>query len=412
MPSRLFHVFRILLRAFIPLGVLGAGMASYYFLAQEVGDEEKPRSNVQMIRTRVAALDVIDYLVTIRTQGIVQSINEVTISAEVSGRVTVVRPEFEVGAYFSEGDVLLEVDSRDYETALAVAKAEQQSAESALKLAQINHDRTRKLFDRKGASEAEVNQSDATQAQAQAALNSAVAAVEQAERDLERTKIRAPFHGRVRQKDIGPGHSVGVGTPLGIVFAVDYAEVRLPIAGRELQYLDLPEHNGDAPVAVELKDAIHPQDGVVWQAEIVRTEGALDQDSLELFAIARIRDPFGLSSGSAPLRIGQPVEAFIAGAVLNNVVALPRKAVRQLDRVNLIHATEHTLKSQTIKPLWSDREHVIVDAGAVDTESLLATTQIVYAANGAKVEIISDSDGGKVVEETASLPSGNSQSAN
>ncbi|MCH7708862.1 MAG: HlyD family efflux transporter periplasmic adaptor subunit, partial [Myxococcales bacterium] len=163
------------------------------------------------------------------------------------------------------------------------------------------------LIQKNGVSEAVVDESLAIRSQAAAELDSAIAQLEQAKRDLERTKIRAPFDGRVRQKAVGLGQSVGLATALGVVFAIDFAEVRLPIAGRELQFLDLPEMADDAPVEVELRDAINEASETVWKATIIRTEGALDKDTLELFAIARVDDPFGLKSEHPPLRIGQPV---------------------------------------------------------------------------------------------------------
>ncbi len=244
------------------------------------------------------------------------------------------------------------------------------------------------LFRRNYGSEAAVNQAVAAHEQANADLDGATAQLEQAKRDLERTKILAPFDGRVREQAVGLGQSVGPGTALGVVFAIDFAEVRLPIAGRELQYLDLPELPDDAPVEVELRDAISESSEMVWNATIVRTEGALDEDSLELFAIARIDDPFGRKSGHPPLRIGQPVVASIAGKVLNNVVALPRGAVRQLDQVFLVDKTELTLIAKTIVPIWSNAEHVIVRDPFIEDGALLSTTSLVYAPDGAKVEII------------------------
>lgn len=407
-----FHPIRVFIRALVPLGIVGAGVMAYVTLANNVVEDEKPPAEVQTIRTRVTDLKVSDYQVVITTQGIVQPINEVTVSAEVSGQVVSVSPQFEAGSYFAKGDVLLQLDDRDYKTAVTVAKAQELSAKSALELATLNHDRIQKLFDRNGASSiAEVNQSAATQAQAQASLDSATAAVEQAERDLERTSIIAPFSGRVRSKEIGLGHSVGIGAPLGRVFAVDYAEVRLPIAGRELRFLNLPEHTGDAPVEVELRDAISRSDDV-WRAQIVRTEGALDPDSLELFAIARIEDPFGLQTGEPPLRIGQPVQASIEGKVLHKVVALPRKAVRQLDKINLVERDELTLMPLTIEAVWSDEEHIIVRKCEVDPSALLATTPIVYAVEGSKVEIISDSQIATSPEATAAVPAEDGAKAN
>lgn len=410
--SNVINLFRILFRGIIPLAVLAAGVFTYLHLSKGINEELTPPEEEKQIQTRVAEIHATDYQVQISTQGIVQPINTITLSAQVSGQIVDVSPQFEVGAYFSEGDVLLQVDDRDYRTAVEVAKAAYLSASSARDLAQLNHDRTEKLFLKKGVSEAEVNQSAATLAQAEAAVASATSAVEQAERDLERTAILAPFSGRVREKNIGLGHSVGIGTPLGVVFGVDYAEVRLPIASREMQYLTLPEHAGDEPVAVELRDALQETSPAVWDARIVRTEGTLDQDSLELFAIARIEDPFGLKTGDAPLRIGQPVQASIAGATLTDVVRLPRDAVRQLDRINLINKDDLTLLPGTIAAIWSDEDHIIVRRSDIPPGTMLAMTPIVYPVEGATVEVIPDTEIPVRLEETAAIPSKGQSKAN
>jgi len=127
---------------------------------------------------------------------------------------------------------------------------------------------------------------------AKANVDSATALLEQVKRNLERTKVRAPFDGRVRQRTVGLGQSVGTGTALGTVFAIDFAEVRLPIAARDMAFLTLPEGPEDPPIDVKLRDALN-HDETAWTAKIIRTEGALDENSLDLFAIARGRNGSG-----------------------------------------------------------------------------------------------------------------------
>ena len=386
--------FGILTRVALPVLMIAAGVYAYQQLAVEVEKEaEPPPPEQQQIRTRVAELIRQDYPVVINKNGIVQPHNEVLLSAEVSGQVVHISQRFEVGAYFSSGDVLVELDDRDYKNALAMAKAQYDGAAAALELAKLDLSRQQQLVRRDAASVADLNQAVATKAQAEASLDSAETAVKQAQQNLERTKIRAPFDGRVRQRELGLGQTVGVGTPLGLVFAVDFAEVRLPIAGPELQYLDLPEQAGDTPIDVELRDGINPANETVWQAQIVRTEGTLDENSLELFAIARIDDPFGLQTGHPPLRIGQPVIGSISGKLLKNVIAIPRASIRQLDQVYLIDKETLKIQAKTIDPVWSDEQYLLIRDPDVEAGAFVATTRIVYAPDGAQVEIISDSGG-------------------
>lgn len=98
---------------------------------------------------------------------------------------------------------------------------------------------------------------------------------------------------------------------------------------------------------------------------IIRTEGALDEATLALFAVARVEDPFGRQSGQPPLRVGQPVTGTIRGRTLNQVVVLPRGAVRELDRIFLVDPAEFTLSSRSVVPVWSDERHVIVRDPAI-----------------------------------------------
>jgi len=225
--------------------------------------------------------------------------------------------------------------------------------------------------------------------EAEAVRDSAKAQRDQAKRNLERTKVRAPFDGRVRRRTVGLGQSVGPGTPLGSIFAIEFAEVRLPIAARDMAFLTLPEDPEDSPVDVQLRDALNHNE-TVWTAKIIRTEGTLDASSLELFAIARIFDPFGRKSQHPPLRIGQPVVATMSGRVLKNVIVVPRMAVRQLDRIILVDPNDLTIESCRIEIIWSDEEHVVVRDPTIADGALLATTHLIYAPDGSEVEILPD----------------------
>lgn len=384
-----------LVRLVIPLIILAGGYGAYQKLSVQTDEAKRPEAKQRVIRTRVVELGVSEYPVQITTQGIVRSHNEITLSAQVSGQITSLSPNFEVGAFFSEGEVLIELDQRDYQTTLKLAQADRQSVESALKLAKLEHERTRAGFKGAGLSvvtEAEVDQTAAALTRAEANLDSATAAVEQAELDLERTRIRAPFDGRVRAKMVGLGQSLNPGMASAVIFAVDYAEVRLPVSARDRLFLKLPESEGAAPIPVELRDAIDENSGLSWSGSIVRTEGALDEGSLELVAVARIDDPFGLVSGNAPLRIGQPVSGTIYGEMLTDVIAMPRVAVRELDQIILISKSDNRLTKATVKPIWSDEDVILVRNSPEYDGMLLATTHIVYAPEGSPVEIIPELD--------------------
>ncbi|MFT5403895.1 MAG: RND family efflux transporter MFP subunit, partial [Verrucomicrobiales bacterium] len=297
---------------------------------------------------------------------------------------------FEDGAYFAKDEVLLELDDADYQTGVLAAEAQLARSSAAFAQEEARAKQARLNWEDLGYDE-EPNELVLRLPQlreAAANVKSAEAQLERANRDLERTRIRAPFDGRVRVCSVGLGQSIGTGTPLATIFATDFAEVRLPISENELAFVTLPEGPEDPPVPVVLRNAISVDSEITWKGEIVRTDGTLDASSLELFAIARVSDPFGRSSEHPPLRIGQPVTGIVPGRVLKDVYVVPRKAIRQVDRIYLVNKEAMTIGREVIEAIWSDEEHLIIRNPGLFDGSYLATSQLSYTPDDAKVEII------------------------
>ncbi len=378
------------LRVGLPIGMIALAYLGYRLLAVEPEEAKRPPVPPKAVRTKVETLNLQDYQTIIHTRGVVRAHNEVGLTAEVSGRILNVMPTFEDGAFFSKDDVLIELNPVDFETALLSAEAQLARSTAAHAQEEARAQQAKLNWDDLGYQE-EANDLVLRLPQlreAVANVKTAEAQVAQAQRNLERTKVRAPFDGRVRTRLVGLGQSVGPGTDLGTVFSVDFAEIRLPIAAPEMKFLTLPEDTSDPPVAVELRDALVDEPELVWEAQIVRTEGALDEQSRELFAIAKLVDPFGRKSGKKPLRIGQPVLAAVKGRVLEQVHVVPRTAVRELNRIFLVDKEKLILDRREIIPIWKDEDHLVVRDTSINDGSLLATSYLSNTPNESKVEII------------------------
>ena len=379
-------------RLILPLMFLGTGWVAFdHWMKPEVR-EKRQRGLPQLPKTRVIELNVVDFEPQIETSGVIRAHNQITLTSQVSGRIVATHPQFEDGAYFEEGTVLVELDKADFKTAVASAKSQQAQALAILAQEQTRAKQARLDWEDLGYEE---EPSDLVLRvpqlrEAEARVEAAAAQLEQAERGLERCQIRAPFDGRMRQRMVGVSQTISSGTSLASIFAVDYAEVRLPIEARHMRFLELPEEASDSPVKIILRDALDESNKVEREAWIVRTEGALNEQSLDLFAIARIDDPFGRESGKAPLRIGQPVSAKVPGRPFENVVVIPRKAVRQLSRITVVDRDSHIITKRMVTPLWeNDTDLVVSDEFLVDG-TLLATAYLVYTPDGTPVEILPD----------------------
>jgi RND family efflux transporter MFP subunit len=175
-------------------------------------------------------------------------------------------------------------------------------------------------------------------------LAAAEANLKTAQRNLERTEVRAPYAGRVREKNVDVGQFVTVGAPVARIYAVDAAEVRLPLPDEDLAYLDLPlNYRGESgrirgPVVTlraGFAGRIHE-----WQGRIVRTEGEIDPRTRMVHVVAEVPDPYGRGPDPTrpPLAAGMFVEAEIVGRTVENVAVVPRAALRSPGQVLIVDA--------------------------------------------------------------------------
>ena len=235
------RVLPMIMRALLPLAVLASGWIGYALLSVEPEEAKGPEEKPRLIKTQAITLHVQDYSTTIRTRGVVRAHNEVSLTPQVAGKIIRILPGFEDGAFFDIDDALLEIDPQDFRTAVVAAEAQVARATSVLAQEQTRADQARLNWEDLGYDETpnELVLRLPQLREAQANEKSAQAQLDQARRNLERTTVRAPFSGRVRQRTVGVGQSVGPGTALGTIFAIDFAEVRLPIAARDMPFLIL-----------------------------------------------------------------------------------------------------------------------------------------------------------------------------
>ena len=401
----------LLLRILAPIALLALGIFGYSKLSIAVPEEAQPRRQRKPVETRVLELKREDYRVKIPSQGNIRAHGLVNLTSEVPGKVQAIYPPFEEGAFFSKGDILLEINPIDLQVALISAQAQVAAAQLNLAKEEALAEQARLDWKDLGYEDepsALVRREPQLKAARQGLLL-AEAQEESALRNLARTKVTAPFDGRVLRRTVGVGQSIGPSTALAEIFATDYSEVRLPVSTLNIRDVTLPEDASDPPLAVTLRDGLDDQSSTEWSARILRTEGALDSSTLELFAIARIEDPFGLQSEHPPLRIGQPVIAAIPGKTLKDVFVIPRKAVSQLSRIRIVDPATLKLGSSYIRPLHSDDDNIIFRDPSLEDGTLLALTRLVYAPDGGGVIIIPeendeipvDSAAGEVTSTTA-----------
>jgi RND family efflux transporter MFP subunit len=378
----------------LPICVLGVAIAVTVGMisARPSAESKRPPSPVPLVE--VVRVEPRSVSLRVDAQGSVEPRTESDLVAEVAGRIVWASPQLASGGFFDEGDELVRIDPRDYEVALEGAKAVLARARSSLVHTTATLERQQSMREKGISSQARLDEALHARANAAAGVREAKVTVRRAELDMDRTRIRAPFAGRVGQKHVDVGRLVSRGVPIARVYSVDYAEVRLPIRDADLAYLELPADfpaqnpaagaaaAAGAPVLLSAQVAGERR---TWKGRIVRTEGARDARTRMLNVVARVEDPYARSGASdqEPLPIGIFVDASIEGRRVEGVYELPRSALRRSDEV-LVVDDENRLRVRRVDVLRADREHAWVRSGLEPGEAVVVSP-IDFATEGMQV---------------------------
>ncbi|MFT4636903.1 MAG: multidrug efflux system membrane fusion protein [Verrucomicrobiales bacterium] len=385
---------RPVIRVVLPLLILLAAAFCVKTLMESKKDPRGFKPPEAVTRVEGTALKPQSYQVTVLSQGVVVPRTKSTLIPEVPGKIIEISSSLREGGFFEEDEVLLKIDPLDYQTTIVVAQRNVAQAEALIEqeLARSQQavENWKRLGKKGDPSPLALRKPQLAEAEAQVAA--AKAELVKAERDLDRTIIRAPYAGRILEKQVDVGQYVNTGTTLALIYAIDYVEVRLPIRNEDLSFLDLPEsyrNEREDPNASRPKVKLIGRLGgkeVVWEGRLVRVAGALEARSRQLFAVAQIDDPYAKrKDGTPPLKINLFVEAEIVGNTLTDVFVLPRNAVRSNNEVIVIDK-ESKLRRRGVEPMWMAEDVVVVAQGnGVEPGDVLCTTPIAFPADGASV---------------------------
>jgi RND family efflux transporter MFP subunit len=369
----------------LPLAVLAVASAGAGILIA-TGSPVAGRPSPRAVRAvRYVPVETRSVQLEINTQGTVAPRTENELIPEVSGRVVWTSPALVSGGYFQEGDALLRIASEDYAASVQRARAALARARGEHEHAEQNLRRRRDLAAREVVSDAAVDDAQRAARVAQANLDEARVALEQAERDLARTEIVAPFTGRVREERVDVGQFLNRGQPFATIYATDFVEVRLPIADSQLAYLELPIwRQGPLPeegLPEVVLTAQFAGRAYTWRGELVRTEGEIDAKSRLVHVVARVANEG--DAGTPPLPVGLFVQARIAGRAEQNVAVVPRQALQGRGRVFVVD-DEDRLRFRDVEVLRVDGDEALIRSGLRDGERV-CTSPIQAAVEGMRV---------------------------
>ena len=307
---------------------------------------------------RVTTVSPAPQRLKVRSQGSVMPRTESALVVEVDGRIEWVSEAMVSGGTFQAGMPLLRLDATDPGLALESAEASRDQAAAELANARFEYDRVKPLLDKRLVSRSALESAERRLRVAEAGLRAGESAVARAQRDLERTVLRAPFDGIVRQENIDVGQFVRRGSEIARLYATDAMEVRLPIADEQLAFLGFQlgqrfDHEQAPRVTLSA-----PFGGVEqrWEGRILRAEGELDARSRMVHLVARVESP------EPALPLGLFVSASIDGTLAKDIITLPRSVLREGNQVIVIDE-ENRLELRPVTPLRFFEDDVLIQAG-------------------------------------------------
>lgn len=384
-------------RVILPIAILVGAFLVFMILVRNPERLEAVAPEQALATVRVATVQPESVTLQVNSQGKVQASRRLSLSAAAAGPVDWISPSLVAGGYFAADEVILRLDSSDYQNALERSRTSLEQAETEAQHAASELARYTELAARRLVSESQVQdlqrQADVTAGR----VRDARASVAQAELDLRRSEIRAPFASVVESTSIELGQHANRGQELAVLLSADDVEVRLPLALAQLGYLDIPlGHRGELPADVAPPVTLTGMYGGQmhnWQGKLVRTEAGIDATNNSVQAIVRVEQSAtagtnGEEVTTVPLPVGLYVEAAISGKTIDGIFALPREVIRGNSQVLVVDA-ENKMYFRDVEIMRLESDRVLIQSGLRAGERI-CMSPIQAVVNGMTVQVIEE----------------------
>ena len=375
---------RTVFKTVICLAVLGGAALLAWLLMEtapttEPEDKERAAEIVQVVEVTPG-----DRPISVTAFGSVIPAREVVIQPQVEGRILSHHAELVPGGRLQEGEKLFQIDPADYELTLAERESELQETEFELEVEKGRRNVAEREWEqlKNDLPGTEVNQALVLrrphQERTEAMMEKAQNAIRKAKLDLERTTVEAPFNSMVIEESVEVGQLVREGSDICKLVGSDEFWVQATLPVNQLRWVRLPE--GDQPgsrVEVVLDSGEGPS--VTREGKVVRLLSDLEETGRMARVVVSVPDPLGLNQdedegpAKVPLLLGSYVRVDIEAGRLQNVISIPRAALRRDDRIWVVDE-ENQLQIRETEVLWTDRDHFLVANKLAPGERLIVSS--------------------------------------
>jgi RND family efflux transporter MFP subunit len=370
-----------------------------------------------------------DFQMVVEAFGTVTPRESLKLVAQVRGQIIDIYQSFKEGNFVKKGTRLIQIDPRTYSLEVKRRQVQIMQSEAELKrlkqevinlrsrikiaksdvaLSKSEYLRLKKLVDRKVIAQSQLDKTEQAylasrerlqaienqlaligprREQLMAARDMADVMYQQANLDLERSSLEAPFDGWVLEKAIEVGQHVNVGQQLGSIYKAGELDIEVSIPTREFKWL--PSGMGkNSSVAA---DVIFRNSGdqQVWQGRVARVKARMDERTRTLPVVIEVDETATAEKSISGFRLrpGMFVTIKIKGKEVNHAYVLPRYVVYPGDVVYTLK--DDQLKIKEVGILRSYKDSVIVNEGLSQDDQIISTP-LSGAVDGMRVRLKTD----------------------
>ncbi|TNE47997.1 MAG: efflux RND transporter periplasmic adaptor subunit [Deltaproteobacteria bacterium] len=375
---------RILLHAMLPILVLG-GAAFFTMWLLQTAPRSRRRRRTRRVSVLVSVMKAktVQERLQIDAMGTVIPAREVRLFPRVRGRVIRLSKELQPGGLFRRGRTLLRIDPSDYRLLFQQRKSEWQRAQANLKVEMGRQTIARREYKMLGKSIPQKNQDLVLRqpqlAVARAAVKIAKAAVNQANLNLRRTVIRAPFHSVVVSRNVNLGSQVSENTELARLVGTDEYWISLTVPVDQLRWFKIPSNTKEKGSVVRLYNREAWGSEIYRAGRIIRLNPSLEPQGRMARILVSVTDPLLLRKKKVSkkgwrrpqLLLGTYVQAKILGRELPSMVVLASKYVHN-NKVWVMDDNDK-LAIREISVMFRDEERVFISSGLKEGERVVTT---------------------------------------
>jgi len=367
-------------------------------------EPEAERSGIAKQSAMLVQVETVEqgtYSPAISATGTVQPSEEIILGARIEGEVINRTLAFVPGEYVEEGEVLLQIDSTDYVNDLMQANSVLRQAKSALQQEMGLQEAAKREYALLEDTLSKTNRALVLRQPqllaAEAQVESAQAAVNQARLNLDRTTIRAPFNAHIIERDVNKGSLVSPGQSLGQLVGIDTYWVEVSVPMNKLGRLNFQEDGEGSPVQIRNRSAW--KESQYREGRLFKMLGTLEYETRMARVLVEVKDPVSVKKGNESLPkliIGSFVETSIQGKELDNVVIVNRDHIRSNETVWVMQGDSLDIRDVGIE--FQNSEYAFISSGLNDGDRVI-TTNLANVTQGAPLRLSGEDSGSAEIGE-------------